>query len=124
MTIEKLLAEQKSLEGRKKRLAEQYHATTKRLEVIQSTIRRMEERARLEPLIGVPGGVRNGFRRASHEKDAWMNDALGTLLKLNRSYAEVDYGERGEWRIPFFRLIPAIEEQGGTFAAMASGEWI
>lgn len=120
MTIEKLRAEQEKLKKAIDRRRKQNAADDHKYYEIERQI----ERLKLVPLIGVEAGVQYAFRRASHEKDAWLNDALGTLLKINRKYAVVDYGDRGTWNIVFCRLQPAGERQGGTIAALASGEWI
>ena len=57
--------------------------------------------------------VRIGCRGYSLD-NPWLDDAIGKLVKVNRTRCVVDYGDRGEWTIPIHALKLATEAQRFT----------
>jgi hypothetical protein len=120
---EKLIAEQKKLKAKMRRLNTQFHDASDRLAEIDRQLHRLEKREQLEPLIGVPQGVKCSYRRAPHERNAWLNSASGTLTKIGRTRAHVDFDSHGSWTFPLGDIVPATERQAVTIAAFAGGDW-
>jgi len=124
-TIEKLEAEQRELDSRRKRLdkradklREEYRQLDRDKERIWSRIRA----ERLKVHIGKPvrtSGLVSG-------SDGWMNDAIGTLVKVKRTVCVVDYGDVGrkhgggdssEWELPIYDVIATNELKGRSQTA-------
>lgn len=105
--IEKLQAEMKTIEARHKRRREADRKDNDRYMRIQDEI----EREQLKTQIGKPVQV---DCRGRFPGQPWLDDAIGTLVKVNRTRALVEYPGRGEWSIPIRDLQPANEEQGFT----------
>ncbi len=118
MTSEKLLAEQKKIEARMRRRNEQAQADQKRL----YEIKRLLEKAELAKLTGIERGVKIGIRFEPGNPAAKLNHAVGTLVKVNRTCALVDFGELGKWNWPINELVAADARQGVTMEAMMSGD--
>lgn len=92
------------------RLEKQEKRTRDRLRDIQLQVykaRRTVKRERVKTLVGKP--VKYATWRSERERNAWLNTAVGSLLRVNREYGVVHYGERGEWRIPINEIMPADE---------------
>jgi hypothetical protein len=91
----------------------QISRTEKRRRTLQESrwvVREKLRRAEAKCLIGKP--VIISYRRRADEENVWLNDAVGTLTKVMRSWVLVDYGERGKWRIQLIHIQPAGETQG------------
>jgi len=43
-------------------------------------------------------------------KPTWIAGRVGRLVEVLRTYAYVDYGEKGEWKIPLANLEPVKQE--------------
>ncbi len=91
------------------------HAKSKRYRQLAddawSQANRVEDEIRKEQLrtmVGQP--VKRRYRSRFNEQ---LNDAVGTLLKVNRTRCVVDYGDPiGEWTIPIEDVAPVNEDQG------------
>lgn len=105
--LEELAAEREKLNGQLARLSKRADSIRGRL----FEIAKQERRERMKAQAGVSEGVRVAARGYSG-KYAFLNDALGTLVKVNRTRAVVDYGEHGELSIPIVDLIAADDPQG------------
>jgi hypothetical protein len=119
---EKLVAEKATLEMKMQRARNQYETAAARFEKVNLSIRMIEERDRLALLVGIAGGVKVRFRRAPGEANAWLNDTHGTLTKIGRTRAHVDFGPQGQWTFPMTDIVAAADRQGVTFAAMDAGD--
>src|SRR5262245_33704451 len=76
---------------------------------------------RLREREGVPDAVRIAYRVSEGQRGSALNDATGTLLEARRTWATVDFGTAGRWRIPLKDLQPAGEEQGYRLTFSANG---
>lgn len=56
--------------------------------------------------------MRIRFRYPPRHPDAKLNDAIGTLTKVNRTRASVDFGEHGVWLWPIDELQLAGDPLG------------
>ena len=113
------------------RLRMQEKRTRKRLRDIELQIYKAKKavnRERVKLLIGKP--VKYATWRSERDRNAWLNTAVGTLLKVNIRYGEVDYGERGKWRIPIDEIMPAddartaIEMDAFLAGGKVTDEWL
>jgi hypothetical protein len=117
-TIEKLKAEQDKIRKRQKARREAAEADQARYFQIDHEIHLL----RLKEVVGVPNGVRVSYRHHSSDKDAWMNDATATLLKLGRTRAHVEYEQHGLWNFAFRDIAPAGDQQAQSMGAFIAGE--
>ena len=105
---EKLEAERAKLDARSaKRQAE-----AERDHVLREKLNAAIHRLDLAELVGVPGAV---VLRVRGSDPRIPDDARGTITKVNRTRASVDFGEHGhDWSIPLQSLLPAGKMQGWT----------
>lgn len=115
---EKLIAERKQIEARFRRREKQHKADLDRHEEIGRLLEKLE----LAKLTGIEGGVKVRIRYEPGNPNAKLNHARGTLLKVNRTCAAVDFGELGRWNWPINELIAADGRQGVTMEALAAGD--
>jgi hypothetical protein len=91
-------------------------ADRKELARREAALRRARQRLRLKVLVGVRDGVRSSCRYPAGTQGACLNDRLGTLVRMCRTRAVVDFGDVGgdtrHWRMPLTAIIPAGQEQG------------
>lgn len=103
-TIPKLETELAAIKARIQKRYKQNCDDQERSSEIQEKLRRL----RLAELIGIENGVMTRHRVCSGQCMK-LNDARGTLIKVNRTRCVVHFGKHGEWRIPFGNLLPATE---------------
>ena len=115
---EKLIAERKQIEARQERRNAAEKADRKRLEAIAMALMKLQ----LSKLIGVADGVKVNTRYHADHPNAKFNHAAGTLVKVNRTRALVDFGELGRWTWPVYRLTAAEGRQGVTLEALLAGD--
>lgn len=118
MSIDTLLAERRPIEARQRRRKKQAEADRARLFEISQQL----EKLKLNELVGVQGGVKLGTRYEADHPNAKFNSARGTLVKVNRTLALVDFGELGRWKWPIEDLVAAESRQAVTLAAMLAGD--
>ena len=118
MSEEKLLAEKKQIEQRQERRRKQDREDNERLCQIAEKLTGL----RLMQFVDVPGGVKLNSRYGPKEQYFKISRARGTLLKVNRTRARVDFGELGIWTWPISELIAADSRQGVTMEALAAGD--
>lgn len=84
------------------KLEASYQRARKRCRTLEDQIRvarRTLQRERVKALVGRQ--VKHGTWLHSSDRYAWLNNEIGTLLKVNQKYGVVDYGARGLMNIPF-----------------------
>jgi hypothetical protein len=110
-TIANLDAEQAKLQERRKKINIERQHIEQRLSAIE------REKHRLTLVDAVGQQVRIRYRQPAGDRCAKLNDATGTLLKINRTLARVDFGEHGIWRWQIDELLLAgdAERQGFVF---------
>lgn len=84
------------------KLERQYQNARKRVSNVETELRaarRTLQRERVKSLVGRQ--VKHGTWLHSSDRYAWLNNEVGTLLKVNQKYGVVDYGARGLMNIPF-----------------------
>jgi hypothetical protein len=106
---EKLQAELAQIKARAAKRAEQACADRDRSIEIDRELWALE----LAPLIGVPDGVTIRYRGWDRRIP---DGTTGTLTKIARKRASVDFGEHGNWTLPITDLIAAAktDERGLT----------
>lgn len=123
--LAKLQAEQSQIEARRKRRKAADEADRKRLHELE----RLIHREKIVALVGVQSGVKVAYRQCHSHPEAFLNDARGTVTKVNRTIALVQWdtpcprdGYQGIYQWHLEALMPAEQLQGCTFDALASGE--
>lgn len=84
------------------KLEAQYKRARERVRKVETELlaaRRTLQRERVKALVGRQ--VKHGTWLHSSDRDAWLNNEVGTLLKVNQKYGVVDFGARGLMNIPF-----------------------
>ncbi len=115
---EKLIAERKRLYKRMEKLRETLKADQQRVMAIERAL----ERLRLGDLVGVTGAVKPATRYEADHRYAKFNQARGTLIKVNRTRALVDFGDLGRWAWPIDELVATDGKQSVTLEALAAGD--
>jgi hypothetical protein len=107
-----LAAEKARVEERLGRLAQQAKECRDRLDAI----RREQHRLTIESAVGQPGAVKIRVRYPPGHRRAYLNDRTGTVLKVSRKNAEVDFGDDRPWIWTIWDLVLASEPQAFTLA--------
>ena len=115
---EKLIAERERIVARQRRRKQQAEADRQRFYEIERKL----EKLQLSKLVGIDAGVKINVRYEAGHPEATFNQARGTLVKVNRTRALVDFGELGRWTWPIHRLVAADGRQGVTMEALAAGD--
>lgn len=109
-----------SLESERQRITERRkrrRAAAERDEKRWVSIHDQLQRLAVLKLVGVPNAVKLKHAYPSGDKAARLNDKLGTIEKVNRTRAIVEFpGEPRPWSWPIECLIPADAPQGFVFA--------
>lgn len=96
--LEELRVKRDAVHAEGKRIKEQMQAklrnVQKRLDKLNADILREEVSAWLGQ------SVRYRFTLPHSDPQAWMNDAIGTLVEVRRTRCTVDFGDRGRWNLP------------------------
>jgi hypothetical protein len=112
----KLKADEEKFASWAKKTQEEYKRRREDIDARKKALQDERHRRRLALVLGVKDGVKIHFRAPAGQSDAVLNDRLETLLAINRTRADVDFGEvNGDarpWLIPLDNLIPAEQPQG------------
>ena len=100
-----------AIEAQEKRVTAKLQRLRKSIEEAERERNKLDaqrHRLKLRRLIGRPVKKKPIWgTRTPHETD----ELIGTLLKVNRKYAVVDYGDAGKWNIPI-DWLQAAEAEG------------
>ena len=107
---EELATEQAELKARRERRRQEADKDTRRQVAIHDELTRLD----CYELLNVPGAVIPRTREPAGSKFAKLNDAVGTLKKIHRTWATVDFGQLGVYEFRLDALLPASRkgEQG------------
>ena len=101
--IEKLEVEHKRIMTRVKRRQAAHSKDWAQVKKLEARVFWLKWKA----LVGKPGAVVVMCRCARTEKTGHLNDVPGTITKLGREYATVDFeGEDRMWKFSTHRLLP------------------
>lgn len=111
-TTESLQARVKDLEAKAQAARRKLCELEREIQKCESQLYTARQRERVEKLVGQE--VRHSHI-VNNAKLAWLNDVTGRLVKINRKYAIVDFGEgRGEWRVPIRHIYAADDQWVGA----------
>ena len=115
--IEKLEARTREIDSRRERLEKRMREMDEEYRALGQERDRIQDRIQAEKLKELIGKPVKTASESIRSKYAWMNDAVGTLVKVDQTLCVVDYGDVGKehgypkYRLPIHEVIPADQER-------------